>query len=40
VLSAARRFPELGTAAKKELPPVEPVDVAIRTIEAKELRKG
>jgi DNA recombination protein RmuC len=40
VLSAARRFPELGTSSKKELPPVEPVDSAIRTIEAKELRRG
>lgn len=39
VLSAARRFPELGTAARKELPPVEPVESAVRKIEAKELRK-
>jgi DNA recombination protein RmuC len=40
VLSAARRFPELGTSAKKELPEVEPIDSAIREIQAKELRKG
>lgn len=40
VLSAARRFPELGTAARKELAVVEPVDSAIRAIDAKELRKG
>ncbi len=39
VLSAARRFPELGTVARKELPPVEPVETAVRRIEAKELRK-
>ena len=40
VLSAARRFPELGTAARRALPDVEPVESAIRPIEAKELRKG
>jgi DNA recombination protein RmuC len=40
VLSAARRFPELGTSAKKELPEIEPIENAIREIQAKELRKG
>ncbi len=40
VLSAARRFPELGTAARKDLPPVEPVESTIRTIEMKGLRKS
>jgi len=40
VLSAARRFPDLGTSTKRELPAVEPVESAVRRIEAKELRKG
>jgi DNA recombination protein RmuC len=40
VLSAARRFPELGTPVQREIPPLEPVDSTVRPIDSRELLKG
>jgi DNA recombination protein RmuC len=37
VLPTARRFPELGVAAKTELAPVAPIDLAVRSATAPEL---
>lgn len=39
VLSAARKFPTLGVAIKKELADPEPLDVSTREIEAPELKR-
>ena len=38
VLSAARRFPELGVPSKRMLPELEPAVSSVREIQAKELR--
>ncbi len=37
VLPAARRFPELGVSSKTELPPVAPIELAVRPLTAPEL---
>jgi DNA recombination protein RmuC len=38
VLPAARKMKELGAPAKRELAPLEPVEEAVREVQAKELR--
>lgn len=40
VLPSARRMKELGAPAKKELPELEPIEGAVREIQAKELLRG
>ncbi|HUJ77326.1 MAG TPA: DNA recombination protein RmuC, partial [bacterium] len=38
VLATARKFPELGTAAKRDLPLLEPVEGTVREVQARELK--